>query len=213
MDRKTDTRELNNASSIVSRGLQVPPVVSSASHEVFNCLLTRRTGPTRDELGHVIPYPHTQQSRRRRQAHQTVELHRIRAAFSLLLTPREEAVSSLVSYRIPHHITLQGSSQRRRGLSQVAKDLPRPSVNTCYLHHQDEDEQRRSRKTFPDHRSTQVLFITTLMKSLDPGRMCKVRSVRQVEPCPVQHRPGVKVALTVHVEISGSRRETCKFAA
>ena len=81
---KTDTRELNNASSIVSRGLQVPLV---SSHEVFKCLLTRRTGPTRDELG-----PRTQQSRRRRQAHQIVELHRIRAAFSLLLPGRRRCI-------------------------------------------------------------------------------------------------------------------------
>ena len=102
LDRKTDTRELNNASSVISRGLQVPRV---SSHEVFNCLLTRRTGPTRDELGHVIPYPHTQQSRRRRQAHQTVELHRIRAAFSLLLTPRRcisAARTNFISRIIPH---------------------------------------------------------------------------------------------------------------
>ena len=38
-EKRTDTRELNSASSVISRGLQVPPV---SSHEVFNCLLTRR---------------------------------------------------------------------------------------------------------------------------------------------------------------------------
>ena len=114
-----------------------------------------RRKTTRDELGHVIPCPRIQQSRRRRQAHQVVELHRIRAVFSPPPPAREEGgvssrprqTSSLVSHRIPHHITLQGTSQRRRGLSQVTKDLPRPSVNTCFLHHQDEDEQRKSRCT------------------------------------------------------------------
>ena len=42
-----------------------------------------------------------------------------------------DKIHFLVSYRIPHHITLQRSSQRGRGLSQVTKDLPKSSVSHC----------------------------------------------------------------------------------
>ena len=158
----------------------MPP---ASSHEVFNVPLTRRKdNERRTRARHTVStYPAV--------AAQAASTSNSRTAPNegsvlLLLPPGRRRVSSqprqtssLLTYRIPHHVTLQGTSQMRRGLSQV------------------------------NRRSTRDFFITRTKMS-NAGL-----TVRQVEPCPVQHRPGVKVAKTVRVEIVGSRRETCKCAA
>ena len=76
------------------------------------------------------------------------------------------AQTNFISCIIPHTASYHNARIITKAKRTVAShEGPATlSVNTCFLHHQDEDEQRK---------------------------------FWQVDPCPVQHRPGIKVAITV----------------